>query len=76
MTMKVSIKDDYIDKFEEFKNSLPKDAIEVDAIDDNGISFEYAQKKVQKAINNISQNKGVDLDSAFDKVSNYWSNTT
>lgn len=29
MTMKISIKEQYIHKFEEFMNSLPKDAIEV-----------------------------------------------
>ena len=29
MTMKVSIKDQYIDKFEDFMNSLPQDAIVV-----------------------------------------------
>ena len=29
MTMKVSIKDDYIDKFEDFINTLPQDAVTV-----------------------------------------------
>jgi PHP family Zn ribbon phosphoesterase len=29
MTMRISIKEQYIHKFEEFMNSLPKDAIEV-----------------------------------------------
>ncbi len=29
MTMKASIKDQYIDKFEDFKNSLPKDTITI-----------------------------------------------
>ena len=71
MTMKVSIKDQYIDKFEDFISSLPKDAIEVDTINDNSISFDDAKEKVHKAINNISLNQGLDIDSAFKKVANY-----
>ncbi len=71
MTMKVSIKDQYLNKFEEFKNSLPKDAIEVDTIHDNAISFDDAKNKVQKAINNISSNQGLDINIAFEKVANY-----
>jgi len=70
MTMRVSIKDQYIDKFENFISTLPSDAVEVDTIDDNTISFEQAQLKVQKAINNISNNQGLDLDIAFEKVAN------
>ena len=34
------------------------------------ISFEEAQLKVQKAINNISENNGIEIDEAFDKVLN------
>ena len=29
MTMKIDIKEQYLDKFEDFINSLPKDAVEV-----------------------------------------------
>jgi len=68
MTMQVRIKDQYIDRFESFIHSLPQDAISVDKIEDNSISFQEAQNKVQKAINNISLNQGIDLDSAFEKV--------
>ncbi len=71
MTMKINIKDQYLDKFEDFVSSLPNDALEISTIEENSISFEQAQKKVQKAINNISKKEGVDLDSAFDKVVNY-----
>lgn len=71
MTMQVSIQDQYIDKFEDFMSSLPKDAIEINTIDDNSISFSEAQEKVTKAINNISSNQGIDIDEAFKKVSNY-----
>lgn len=71
MTMKISIKDQYLDKFEDFISSLPNDAVKVNTMEENLISLEEAQKKVQKAINNISKKEGVDLDSAFDKVVNY-----
>jgi hypothetical protein len=71
MTMRVNIKDQYLDKFEDFISSLPNDAVEVDKIEENSISLEEAQKKVQKAINNISKKEGLDLDSAFHKVVNY-----
>ena len=71
MTMKINIKDQYLDKFEDFIRSLPNDAVKVNTMEENLISLEEAQKKVQKAINNISKKEGVDLDSAFDKVVNY-----
>ena len=71
MTMKGSIKDQYVDRCEDFIKSLPKDAIEVDTINDNSISMDDAKKKVQKAINNISANQGLNLDSTFEKVANY-----
>jgi len=71
MTMRVSIKDQYVEKFEDFISTLPSEAVQVDTIDDDAISFEKAQLKVQKAINNISSNQGLDLDRAFEKVANY-----
>lgn len=71
MTIQVKIKDDYVSKFNDFISSLPNDAVKIDTIDESAISFEQAQNKVQKAINNISSNQGIDLDSAFDKVVNY-----
>jgi hypothetical protein len=69
--MKINIKDQYLDQFEDFISSLPNDAVKVNTMEENLISPEEAQKKVQKAINNISKKEGVDLDSAFDKVVNY-----
>jgi len=70
MTIKIDIKDQYIDKLDDFISSLPKDAIKVDTIDEYSITKELAKQKVQKAINNISLNKGLDLDSAFHKLIN------
>lgn len=72
MTIRVNIKDQYLDRFEDFISSLPTDAVEINTMEEISVSFKEAQKKVQKAINNIPQNKGLDLESAFDKVANFW----
>lgn len=71
MTMKVSIKEQYLEKFQDFVNSIPKDAIEVDTLQEDTVSFEQAKLKVQNALNNISLNQGLELNTAFQKVMNY-----
>jgi len=42
MTMRVNIKDQYLDRFEDFISSLPTDAIEINTIDEISVSFEEA----------------------------------
>lgn len=69
--MKIDLKEQYLDKFKDFVDSLPSDAIKVDNIEDDSITMDEAKEKVNKAINNISSNKGLDIDEAFDKVVNY-----
>lgn len=64
------MKDQYIDKFQNFIKTLPKDAIEINSITDNSISIEQAQEKVQNAINNINSNKSLNLEDSFLKISN------
>jgi hypothetical protein len=68
MTMQVKIEDKYLNQFNDFVNTLPKDAIEINNLNDNSISFEQASQKVQKAINNISLHNGLNIDDAFSKV--------
>ena len=70
MTMRVEIKDQYMDKFQNFIKTLPKDAVEINSITDNTITFKQAQEKVQNAINNINSNKSLNLEDAFLKISN------
>ena len=70
MTMQVKIEDKYLNQFNDFVNTLPKDAIEINSVNDNSISFEQASQKVQKSINNISLNNGLNIDDAFSKVLN------
>lgn len=69
--MQINIKDQFLDQFQSFINSLPKNAIEVNNVDDNSITFDQTKEKVSNAINNLPLNKGIDIDSAFDKVMNY-----
>lgn len=68
MTMQINIKDQFVEQFEAFVNSLPKNAIK---IDNNTISFDQAKEKVSKALNNIPLNKGMDIDTAFEKAFKY-----
>lgn len=70
MTIQMNINEQYLDKFEAFVKSLPKDAIFIDNVDDNTVSFETAKIKVERSIENISNNKSMDLDVAFEKVAN------
>lgn len=70
MTMQVKIEDKYLSQFNDFVNTLPKNAIEINSINDNSVSFEQASAKVQKSINNISLNNGLNIDDAFTKVLN------
>jgi len=71
MTMQINIKDQFLEQFESFVNSLPKNAIKIDNIDNNSISFDQAKEKVSKALNNIPLNKGMDIDTAFEKAFKY-----
>lgn len=71
MTMQINIKDQFIDQFEAFVNSLPKNAIEINNLDDNTITFDQAKEKVSKAIDDLPLNKGIDVDTAFDKAISY-----
>ncbi len=68
-TLQLKIDDSIFDKFMELLEILPKEKISVTE-NSNGISFEEAQVKVQNAINNISKNKALEVDDAFDKVLN------
>lgn len=68
-TIRLTIHDAIYDKFMGLLEILPKDKIEV--IEENeypAISFEEAKLKVERAINNISKNEGIELSSAIDKV--------
>lgn len=70
MTMKIDIKDQYLEQFKALLKTLPEDAVHFDTISDNSISFEEAQNKVESSISSLSKNKGIALDIAFDKVLN------
>lgn len=70
-TLQLQIDDSIFDKFMGLLDILPKEKISVsENFDTDYISFNEAKSKVQNAINNISNNKGVEIDEAFDKVLN------
>ena len=68
-TLQLQIDDSIFDKFMGLLEILPKEKISV-TDKSNVISFEEAKLKVQRAINNISDTSGLELDDAFDKVLN------
>lgn len=68
MMIHMNIKDQFVDEFNAFVNSLPKNAVKINEIDDNSISFEKAKEKVAKSINALSSNKGIDIEKAFEFI--------
>ena len=66
-TLQLKIDDSIFEKFMGLLEILPKDKVFF-INQSNSISFEEAQIKVDNAINNISNNDGIELDEAFDKV--------
>jgi len=68
-TLQLQIDDSIFDKFMGLLEILPKEKISV-IEESNAISFEEAKIKVQNAINNISDDSGIEIDDAFDKVLN------
>jgi hypothetical protein len=70
-TLRLKIDDSIFEKFMGLIDILPKEKISVsEDFEHDSISLEEAKKKVQNAINNISNNAGIELDEAFDKVLN------
>lgn len=68
-TIQLNIDDSIFDKFMGLLEILPKDKVEVTTLKEYpSISFEEAKQKVQKAVNSISENKGIPLNQAIDKV--------
>lgn len=63
----LKIDDSIFDKFMGLLDILPKDKISISK-EQNSISFEEAQSKVQRAINDISDESGIELDYAFEKA--------
>lgn len=68
-TIQLNIDDSVFDKFMGLLDILPKDKIKVTSDETfPTISFEDAQEKVKKSINNISSNKSIPLEEAINKV--------
>ncbi len=68
-TIQLNIDDSIFDKFMGLLEILPKDKVEVTIQKEYpSISFEEAKQKVQKAVNSISENKGIPLNQAIEKI--------
>ncbi|MDQ1337570.1 MAG: hypothetical protein QG617_537 [Campylobacterota bacterium] len=68
-TIQLNIDDSIFDKFMGLLEILPKDKVEVITQKEYPfISFEEAKQKAQKAVNSISENKGIPLNQAIGKV--------
>ena len=68
-SLHLKIDDSIFDKFMGLLEILPKGKIEVsEELDYPSISKEEAQKKVQRAINNISSTSGTPIEEAFNKI--------
>ncbi len=68
-SIRLNIDDSIYDKLIGFLQILPKEKIEIVSDEDvMSISFEEAKHKVSRAINNISNDQGIDLNTAIEKV--------
>jgi len=71
-SIKLNIDNEIFEKFMGLIDILPKESINIEEIDSipyyPSISFEEAQKKVQKSVTNISNNEGKDSDIFFKEL--------
>ena len=67
--IKLNITDEIFEKFMGLIDILPKESIKIEEIDSipyyPAISFEEAQKKVEKSVANISNNQGIESNEFF-----------
>ncbi len=70
--VKLNITDEIFEKFMGLIDDLPKDSINIEAIDEipfyPAISFEEAQKKAEKSVADISKDMGKSADTVFDNI--------
>ncbi len=71
-TIRLDIHDSIYEKLMSLLEILPQDKVEITEEHSSfpAISFEEAQQKVQKAINNMEKEKGIPLSQAIDSIVN------
>jgi len=69
-TIRLNIDDSIFEKFMGLLDILPKDKVTIDKSEYHSISFEEAQLKVKKAVNNISATSGTPLDEVINDIVN------
>ena len=69
-TIQLNIHDSIYEKLMGLLEILPKDKVEITEVSSDfpAISFEDAEQKVQKAINNMEEEKGIPLSQAIDSI--------
>ena len=69
-TIQLNIHDSIYEKLMGLLEILPKDKVEITEVSSDfpAISFEDAEQKVQKAINNMNKEKGIPLSQAIDSI--------
>jgi len=63
----LNVDDSIYDRLIGLLQILPKDKVEI-LSEENSISFEEAKRKVARAANNVSNQEGLDLDTAIEKI--------
>ena len=69
-TIRLNIDDSIFEKFMGLLEILPKDKIKIEKSEYPSISFEEAQTKIKKAINNISATSGTPLNETINNIVN------
>ena len=71
-TVKLSITDEIYEKFMGLLETLPKESVQIEEIDQvpyyPAISFEEAKEKVEKSVANISKGKGKSIEKVFGEI--------
>jgi len=68
-TLQLEIDDSIFDKFMGFLDILPKEKIVIlEEIDNHSISMDTAKQKVENALHKLSNEDGIPITSAFEKI--------
>jgi len=69
-TIRLNIDDSIFDRFMGLLELLPQDKVKIEKNEYPSISFEKAQTKVKKAVNNLSATSGTPLDEVINDIVN------
>ncbi|MEA2027897.1 MAG: hypothetical protein U9N49_02845 [Campylobacterota bacterium] len=71
-SVRLNIENEFYEKFIDFMSALPKNMVEIEEVDDipyyPSISLNEAKQKVQNAIEDMDKNKGMELETTFNRI--------